>query len=152
MLLVFRDTLDRGVCRNTNNIYLNNPANVVPIWSRNVFLRGANGIFYRSINERSKQILFYTGTQQAPGAPSALSTVREGKCYISSTGGTGVSITINDADGTPRKSRSPPSRSCSDQGTPQLRALLGRPIRGGRVNLRVGGGPPSSHWTLLATA
>jgi hypothetical protein len=94
-----------GVSRNSTNTLLNNPANVVPIWTRNVFLRGANGIFYKSINEASKQISFYTGSQQAPGTPSALYTVREGKCYISSTGGAGVSITINDANGTPRKSQ-----------------------------------------------
>src|SRR5207245_7011596 len=75
-------------------------ANVAYVFTRNIFSKGANGIFNSSVDETNKFISFYTGTQQNPGTASTAYKIKSGTCKITSTGGTGVSITIVDGNGT----------------------------------------------------
>ena len=55
---------------------------------------------YSSVDETNKFISFYTGTQSTAASASTDYTIKTGTCKLTISGGTGVSITLKDGNGT----------------------------------------------------
>ena len=89
-----------NLARSATTIKPEASTNVMYVFGRNIFSKGANGIFTNSVDETNKIISFYTGTQSTAATASTDYTIKTGSCKLTVSGGTGVSITLKDGNAT----------------------------------------------------